>query len=112
MSNQVQKIIDRSEDPKQLMDVFEFTRQAYGDRKRYSGEFYLEHAVKVAGALNQMRLDQTTIIGAILHDVIDTHAPAEKKSVLMQVESRFGQEVATLVERASDLNRIYYSYNI
>jgi len=112
MSNQVQKIIDRSEDPKQLMDVFEFARQAYGDRKRYSGEFYLEHAVKVAGALNQMRLDQTTIIGAILHDVIDTHAPAEKKSVLMQVESRFGQEVATLVERASDLNRIYYSYNI
>jgi len=59
-----------------------------------------------------MNLDPTTIAGGILHDITDTSSLSrEKKISLKEVENRFGAEIAHIIERSSELKRVYYSFH-
>lgn len=111
MSNQIQKLVKHSKYPQLLTEVFKFAKTAYGDKKRLSGESYLDHATNVALILFDMGLDQTTVVGGLLHDVTDISSLSpEKKCHLAEIEKRFGREIANIVERSSEIKRIYYSF--
>ena len=99
-----------SDDGAKLIEtVFEFAKGAYGERKRLSGENYIEHAVRVALVLSQMDLDTETISAGILHDVLDDLPASSQKILLKEIEKKFGKEITELVERISRLSRIQYS---
>jgi len=75
--------------------------RAHGSQKRASGDPYFAHPIEVAGILTDYRMDTSTIITALLHDVIeDTEVTRE------DVESNFGPEVAGLVEGVTKLSRL------
>src|SRR5699024_2463753 len=66
-------------------------------------EPYIYHPLAVARILADMRLDATTLIAAILHDVIeDTDAARD------EVVSRFGTDVADIVDGVSKLDRAQF----
>jgi len=49
-------------------------RDAHDGQQRSSGDPYITHPVAVTGILADMRMDHETLMGALLHDVIeDTH---------------------------------------
>ena len=66
---------------------------AYGMRVhegqfRHSGEPYFSHPVAVAAILTEQRLDDATIITALLHDTIE-----DTKATYSEVTALFGEEV-------------------
>ena len=112
MANDIQKIIKRSSDPKLIELAFEFAKSAYKDRSRLSGENYIDHATRVALMLEKMNVDPVTIAFALLHDVMDDSSKAAKKVEIIEIEKKFGKELAHLIERISELGRVRYSLSL
>ncbi len=109
MTKSIDKIIKKSHDPRLIESAFEFAKEAYKDKKRLSGENYIEHAVRVAAFLDEMGLDSTTIAFALLHDTLDDLPDLAKGVQLKAIEKKFGPQIASLVEKITNVNKIRYS---
>jgi GTP diphosphokinase / guanosine-3',5'-bis(diphosphate) 3'-diphosphatase len=108
MSNDIQKIIKKSSDPKLIESAFEFATEAYREKFRFSGENYIVHATRVALILDKMNLDPTTIAFGLLHDVLDDVPNSAKKIELKEIEKKFGKEISHLIEKISEVNKLRY----
>lgn len=108
----IQKIINKSSDPKLIESAFDFAKEAYKDKFRLSGENYFAHATRVAQALNKMNLDPTTIAFGIIHDVIDDVPDFTKNVQLKEIEKKFGKELGQLIKKISSLSKIRYSLSM
>jgi len=81
--------------------AYVFSMKAHGAQVRASGDPYFSHPIEVAGILTDLKLDDETIVTAILHDTIeDTVATPE------QIEKLFGANVARLVDGVTKLSKI------
>ncbi len=103
----VQSLIAKTREhfPKADLDVIReaylFAESAHRGQVRASGEPYVSHSVAVAAVLVDLRLDPLTIAAALLHDV------AEDTGVtLEEVQTRFGPEIAALVDGVTKLGKI------
>ncbi|MBI1211065.1 MAG: RelA/SpoT family protein [Alphaproteobacteria bacterium] len=75
--------------------------KAHGHQKRDSGDPYFSHPLEVAGILTDLKLDEATIVTALLHDTIeDTHATHD------EIEKMFGREIADLVDGVTKLSKL------
>ncbi|OYV40517.1 MAG: bifunctional (p)ppGpp synthetase/guanosine-3',5'-bis(diphosphate) 3'-pyrophosphohydrolase [Acidocella sp. 20-61-6] len=74
---------------------------AHAAQKRDNGEPYITHPLAVATILAGYRLDSSSIITALLHDVIE-----DTSVTLASVQKRFGSEVAGLVDGVTKLTRL------
>jgi GTP pyrophosphokinase len=85
-------------DPSPLIRAYELAAKAHEGQTRVSGEAYVTHPVEVAEIVAELRMDEDTIIAAILHDVLeDTTVTPE------QLQAQFGREVRYLVEGVTKL---------
>jgi GTP pyrophosphokinase len=88
-------------DPAQIVAAYEYAKEKHEGQFRSSGEPYYTHPMEVAQILAGFRMDMATILTAILHDTLeDTDATYE------ELASKFGKDVAELVNGVSKLNRI------
>ncbi|MCK5499982.1 MAG: bifunctional (p)ppGpp synthetase/guanosine-3',5'-bis(diphosphate) 3'-pyrophosphohydrolase, partial [Tritonibacter mobilis] len=87
-----------------LRDAFAFGEEMHEGQFRHSGEPYFTHPVAVAAILTEQRLDDATIITALLHDTIE-----DTKANFEEVSSRFGEEVAMLVDGVTKLTNLQLS---
>ncbi len=71
---------------------------------RKSGEPYFTHPVAVAAILTEQRLDDATIVTALLHDTIE-----DTRSTYSEVAELFGTEVAELVDGVTKLTNLQLS---
>src|SRR5690606_11997060 len=88
-------------DAEQIHRAVQFAIEAHAGVCRRSGEPYVVHPIEVATILARMRLDQETIIGALLHDVVE-----DSGVELSDIEKQFGSRVARLVDGVTKLGRI------
>ena len=92
---------DPEADEAMLNRAYVYTVQKHGTQKRASGDPYFSHPVEVAGLMTELKLDQETIITALLHDTVeDTLATTE------EIDKLFGPEVARLVDGVTKLSKI------
>jgi GTP pyrophosphokinase len=92
---------DPEADEAMLNRAYVYTVQKHGSQKRASGDPYFSHPVEVAGLMTELKLDQETIVTALLHDTVeDTLATPE------EIERLFGPEVARLVDGVTKLSKI------
>ena len=88
-------------DEAMLNRAYVYTVQKHGTQTRASGDPYFGHPVEVAGLMTELKLDQETIITALLHDTVeDTLATTE------EIERLFGPAVARLVDGVTKLSKI------
>lgn len=81
-----------------IQEAFRLSSDAHKGQVRKSGEPYVLHPLEVAKIVAELRMDEESVIAALLHDVLeDTELSAE------ELEKRFGQEVLQLVEGVTKL---------
>ncbi len=91
-------------DEEKLRKAVAFTIKAHGTQKRASGDPFFQHPVEVASILcEKMRLDQDSVITALLHDTIE-----DTDVTLEEVEKEFGKEIAKLVDGVTKLTKIEF----
>jgi guanosine-3',5'-bis(diphosphate) 3'-pyrophosphohydrolase len=95
------KSYDPDADEALINRAYVFSMKAHGSQTRASGDPYYSHPIEVAGILTDLRLDDETIVTAILHDTIeDTLATPEE---ILRI---FGKSVARLVDGVTKLSKI------
>lgn len=75
--------------------------EGHRDQKRKSGEDYIQHCLATARNLAEIGMDPITVSAGLLHDV-----PEDTKFTLEDVQKRFGDEIAHLVDGVTKLGRI------
>jgi GTP diphosphokinase / guanosine-3',5'-bis(diphosphate) 3'-diphosphatase len=86
-----------------IKSAFEFAAKAHQGQKRDSGEDFIQHPLEVAALVSDLIMDTTSIIVALLHDVVeDTEVEFE------QIKKQFGAEVALLVDGVTKLSRLAF----
>ena len=91
-------------DEKLLTKAYELAKKYHVAQYRKSGEPFISHPLEVAKILAEIELDQTSIIAAILHDLIeDTEFTYEK------VKKEFGATVADIINGVTKLAKIVFS---
>lgn len=93
----------KENDLKRIKEAYDFAEQAHLGQLRKSGEPYILHPLAVADILVNMNMDTTSIIAALLHDVV------EDTTVSLEiVEQQFGHTCAMLVDGLTKLERIKF----
>jgi GTP pyrophosphokinase len=84
-----------------LNRAYVYGAKAHATQTRASGEPYFGHPLEVAAILTDLRLDDATIVTALLHDTLeDTTATRD------EIARLFGDEIAQLVDGVTKLTRL------
>ncbi|WP_413867338.1 RelA/SpoT family protein [Albidovulum sp.] len=84
--------------------AYDYGSRMHADQRRHSGELYFTHPVAVAAILTEQRLDDATIVTALLHDTIE-----DTKSTWADIAATFGEEIAELVDGVTKLTNLQLS---
>jgi RelA/SpoT family (p)ppGpp synthetase len=99
---ELEKYLDQAQID-EIHRAYRFGAEAHTGQLRLTGEPYISHPLAAAKILAEMRLDDKTIIAAILHDVIE-----DTDVTKPQLEQEFGSEVAELVDGVSKLTQVQF----
>ena len=83
--------------------AFQVANQAHLGQFRKSGEPYITHPIEVATFIAEWDLDEQTIAGALMHDVIED-TPVTKK----ELARIFGNNIAELVDSVTKLDKLHF----
>lgn len=108
-ADKIKEIAKKYPDPKLIERAYRFTELFFIDQKEIPAADYISHALKVAAILNELGLDSKTIAAGLLHDILDVIQLPEQKTKLNEIKKEFGEEIAFLVEKSSELSKIRYS---
>jgi guanosine-3',5'-bis(diphosphate) 3'-pyrophosphohydrolase len=84
-----------------LNRAYVYAMKAHGAQKRASGDPYFSHPLEVAAILTDLKLDDATIVAAVLHDVIEDTASTRE-----EIDNLFGKEIGSLVDGLTKLKRL------
>ena len=91
------------EDKKLIRKAFHIAAEAHKDMRRKSGEPYIIHPVEVANiAASEVGLGTTSIICALLHDVVE-----DTNYTLADIEGLFGEKVAQIIDGLTKISGIF-----
>ena len=86
-----------------IQSALDFSVRMHEGQKRKSGLPYVSHCIDVANILLDWNMDYTTIISALLHDVVeDTDVSLE------DIDKEFGSDVAFLVDGVTKIDHIAF----
>src|SRR5246500_3271490 len=84
-----------------LNRAYVYAMKAHGEQRRASGDPYFSHPLEVAAILTDLKLDDSTIAAALLHDTIeDTEATRD------EIDQMFGKDIGALVEGLTKLKKL------
>jgi GTP pyrophosphokinase len=107
MQNELRKLIKRidsyssSISEKSIKKAFEFSSRAYGDHKRLNGDSVMRHAIETAKILTNLKVDEETIISALLHEV-----PEYTSYTVHEISKKFGKNVGVLVSAFEKISSV------
>ncbi len=84
-----------------LNRAYVYAMKAHGKQKRASGDPYFSHPLEVAAILTELKLDDATIIAALLHDTIE-----DTQATRAEIDTQFGKEIGELVEGLTKLKKL------
>jgi len=99
----VERVLDYAPEADEalLNRAYVYTVQKHGTQKRASGDPYFSHPIEVAGLMTELKLDQQTIITALLHDTVE-----DTLVTIEDIDQMFGPEIARLVDGVTKLSKI------
>ena len=106
----VETLVDhvRTYNPKANVDLicraYAYGKQKHANQKRHSGESYFTHPIEVAIILAGQKLDDDTIVTALLHDTLE-----DTDATFKEVTELFGLEIAQLIDGVTKLTNLELS---
>ncbi len=95
-------------DKKLIRSAFDVAVDAHKNQRRKSGEAYIFHPIAVAKIVaSEIGLDATSIIAALLHDVVE-----DTKYSLADIEQMFGETVARIVDGLTKISALEYDSDV
>lgn len=92
---------DPTADEALLNRAYVYAMRAHGAQKRASGAPYFSHPLEVAAILTDLKLDDATIVTALLHDVIE-----DTDTTRAEIDQLFGAEIGALVDGLTKIKRL------
>ncbi|HEY3373794.1 MAG TPA: bifunctional (p)ppGpp synthetase/guanosine-3',5'-bis(diphosphate) 3'-pyrophosphohydrolase [Candidatus Aquicultor sp.] len=90
-------------DVEAIRNAYKLARKFHSDQYRMSGEDFISHPLEVADILADLGMDTTTILAALLHDVVeDTEISIE------EIKKEVGPDVAALIDGVTKLGQIEF----
>jgi len=90
-------------DVDRIRRAYEFSAAAHRGQKRLSGEDFVSHSVEVARVLAELQMDTTTIIAALLHDVVE-----DADVAIADIRDAFGDEAADIVDGLTKISTLTF----
>ena len=84
-----------------IQKAYILSKDAHGSQKRHSGDTYFSHPIAVAEIIADLKLDEQSIITALLHDVVE-----DTDLTLDDINEAFGDDVSSLVDGVTKLGKI------
>src|SRR5690349_22511510 len=84
-----------------LNRAYVYAMKAHGTQTRASGDPYFSHPLEVAAILTSLKLDDATIVAALLHDTIE-----DTEATRAEIDNVFGHEIGALVEGLTKLKKL------
>jgi GTP diphosphokinase / guanosine-3',5'-bis(diphosphate) 3'-diphosphatase len=84
-----------------LNRAYVYAMKAHGEQKRASGDPYFSHPLEVAAILTDLKLDDSTIAAALLHDTIE-----DTSATRAEIDEMFGHDIGALVEGLTKLAKL------
>ncbi len=100
------KLMRRRYDDQQIAEIYsayQVAAEGHTGQSRASGEAYIFHPIAVAKIVFEMNMDYRSVMAALLHDVVE-----DTTISLQQIESRFGDDVAVIVDGLSKLTHLKF----
>src|SRR3990167_4305915 len=88
-----------TEDMQRFTEAYSLAEQELQDKKRISGELFIEHAVRVATILAENKAAAEVIIAGMLHGCLNTTTTNDIKSL-------FGEEVLVLMQGEHEIKQL------
>ena len=92
---------DPGADEALLNRAYVYAMRAHGHQTRASGDPYFSHPLEVAAILTQLKLDDATIVAALLHDTIE-----DTEATKAEIDDMFGHEIGALVDGLTKIKRL------
>lgn len=84
-----------------LNRAYIYAMRAHGTQKRASGDLFFAHPLEVAAILTRLKVDDSTIVAAVLHDTVeDTDATQD------EIDKVFGSQIGALVDGLTKIKRL------
>jgi guanosine-3',5'-bis(diphosphate) 3'-pyrophosphohydrolase len=84
-----------------LNRAYIYAMRAHGTQKRASGDLFFAHPLEVAAILTGLKVDDATIVAAVLHDTVeDTDATQD------EIDKVFGSQIGALVDGLTKIKRL------
>jgi len=84
-----------------LNKAYIYAMRAHGTQKRASGDPFFAHPLEVAAILTDLRLDDATIVAAVLHDTVE-----DTEATLEEITRLFNPEIGALVDGLTKIKRL------
>jgi GTP diphosphokinase / guanosine-3',5'-bis(diphosphate) 3'-diphosphatase len=104
LTKEINKYINDAKELDTIEAAYEYANLHHLNKKRKTGEAYINHPLNVAMILTTLNVDYVTISAALLHETIN-HGGATKEDI----ELHFGPEIANIVDCISKINKLTLS---
>ena len=92
---------NKNADKPLLTKAYDYAMQKHSAQQRASGDPYFSHPLEVADILIDMKLDEETIVVALLHDTIEDTDATRK-----EIDELFGHQIGSLVDGLTKIKRL------
>ncbi len=90
---------------KKIEEAYNFAKEKHKDQFRKSGEPYIHHLIEVAYVLAELQCGPSTLIAALLHDVVE-----DTNTSLEDIKKLFGEDVTMMVDSLTKIQRMKLSH--
>lgn len=89
------------EDKQDIQKAYLFAKEKHKGRTRLTNEEYIVHPLNVALIVSELNVDKTTIMAALLHEVMNNGETEEQELI-----DNFGEEITNIVKTISTINKL------
>ena len=90
-------------DVDRVREAYLLAVEAHAGQTRASGEDFVSHVVEVATLLAQFKLDTSSLVAALVHDVVE-----DTSVTLTEIEEKFGFEVGQIVDGLTKIGKVEF----